>query len=114
MLNLDLHRSVAVGRGYLTSEAYPDARISLLKYVPRLACRVLAVNTEPPEFEIYVPKEHSLMGLLFDADGNGFPTQHIPLYGAILAIYALFTAFPENAPRDQEYRCYHLSILSMF
>ena len=77
VLHLDLTKSVTVGRGYLMSDAFPHEHISLLKYVSRLACRVLAVNTEPAEFELSVPPMHSLMGLLFDPNGNDFPTQHM-------------------------------------
>ena len=77
VLHLDLTRSFDVGRGYLCAHAYPKERISLLKYVSRVACRVRAVSTAPAEFEVSVPPMSSMNGILVDADGDGFPTQHM-------------------------------------
>ena len=97
VLHLDLTRYVTVGRAYLVSDAFPHERISLLKYVPRSACRVLAVNTDPAEFELFVPPGHSRMGLLFDPDGNGFPTQHMLSGHLRLSVGARFALDVQNA-----------------
>ena len=77
VLHLDLTRSFDVGRGYFCAHAYPKERISLLKYVSRVACRVRAVSTAPAEFEVSVPPMSSMNGILVDADGDGFSTQHM-------------------------------------